>query len=342
MVNYIKIYKLYIEQNIIYCMNNINQNSQNPLENLYYIQAVLDLNAMKILYDKNNYGNSAYHCQQFSEKMIKCIMHKYGLETKKLHNISNILIEIIEKEVRKITSEIPIIDYIETSKRIIKKIEEKNTNLNWWKKSLGIEKTKNDKYFYKILKTETTSKTIKHIEYIKQYVKQSKQIYIERNRQSIQKHIDEFEVDFNYIKKCLDVSDFSFNILDELFCYNKRLSILLGRTLLCNPDKDNKRIVDLLVLLGWIVSFSIPLLKIYPHEVYGRYTERIDGESTLKWYNKHHLELHELEKEIEHICRRLDETLFSRYLDKTSSYLLEISLNSDRYSDTVSTYNKIC
>ena len=102
-------------------MSNTDQNSPNPTEFLYYIQAVLDLNAMESLYNDHNYGNSAYHCQQFSEKMIKGVMYKYKLTPKKYHNIIDALIKTIENEVLKITCETPIIDYIETSKHIIKK-----------------------------------------------------------------------------------------------------------------------------------------------------------------------------------------------------------------------------
>ena len=201
-----------------------------------------------------------------------------------------------------------------------KEMGEKEIKFNWWKKSLGIENIKNDQYFYKILKTEIP-KTEEYIKYIKQHIQQSQQTYVEKNRQNIQERIEEFEIYFNDIKRRLNTSDFSFNILDILFNYNKYLSILLGKTLLGEPNKDNERIIDLLILLGWIVSFNISLLKIYPHEEYGRYTESIDGESTLKWYNKSHLELYKLEQEIKHICRRLDETLFYTHLDNTSSYL---------------------
>ena len=79
---------------------------------------------------------------------------------------------------------------------------------------------------------------------------------------------------------------------------------------LYEPNKDDKRIIDLLILLGWIVNFSVPLLKIYSHEEQGRYPEIIDNKSSLEWYNEKHLELRKLEEEIENACCELDKKFF--------------------------------
>ena len=289
-------------------MSDVDQNKNNVMASLYRDQAILDLNAMRILYDAENYGNSAYHCQQSIEKMIKGVMYKHGLKPPKNHIVIIDLIEMIEEESKKI-NEKPITGYVKTSKCIIKQIQEKQTKLSWWRNSFVIENNKDHQRFCKILKKQI-SETPKHTKYVKECVQKSKRIPTRIKRQNLRKNVDKFEKYFKQMKKHLDEKSELSVVSLALFHCNSRWLNLLSEATLYEPNKDDKRIIDLLILLGWIVNFSVPLLKIYSHEEQGRYPEIIDNESSLEWYNEKHLELRKLEEEIENACCELNKKFF--------------------------------
>ena len=215
---------------------------------------------------------------------------------------------MIEEESKKI-NEKPITDYVKTSKRIIKQIQEKQTKLSWWRNSFVIENNKDHQRFCKILKKQI-SETPKHIKYVKECVQKSKRILTRIKRQNLRKNVDEFEKYFKQMKKHLDEKSELSVVSLALFHCNSRWLNLLSEATLYEPNKDDKRIIDLLILLGWIVNFSVPLLKIYSHEEQGRYPEIIDNKSSLEWYNKKHLKLRKLEEEIKNACCELDKKFF--------------------------------
>ena len=118
------------------------------------------------------------------------------------------------------------------------------------------------------------------------------------------------------MEKHLDEKTEISTVSRELFDCNSRWLNLLGETPFY-VSKEDKRIIDLLILLGWIVNFSIPFLKIYAHEELGRYPEMIKNKSSLEWYNEKHLELYKLEEEIKQACCKLN-VFFDKHVNNNA------------------------
>lgn len=271
-------------------------------------QALLDLSAMKNLFKVKDYGNSAYHAQQSMEKLIKAILLQDNPETN-VKNMGHIvcskkLLEHFQTRINDIGKS--DLDYWQEHSSMIDNLfcilidtsEDSNKfKTEWWLYSLGFDKFEGDSSFESGFKQLANMGMKIAPPLVLALISPLWKLY----RAQSDQHEDN-QVRINKILSYRDEYIEKFNESDPT-------TRLCDKILKMLPD-DMPKSDTIVYKIVSVLNVSGLLLKLYPHEVMGRYPEMINGVSSLNIYDYLHEDLAVLEQEVEYTFKELDIMFF--------------------------------
>ena len=287
-----------------------------------------DIKSMKDEYRNNNYGHSAYWCQQGIEKSIKAVLLRNSVGRAPRYFGHTPLIKLWNDMYSGMDFSKWPHEHAETIQQMGKIVNdifknslrsENRLSIIWWKYSLGIELNKDETQNLLLIQAQVTDIQTKILS-LGDYVlgknnldKKIKQAKIKKQlSQELRSCVDEIEQTIDKLSNT--------PIQETLPTDIQKLS-LLGFRLLKLTHKKNPRSRDMKVgfykedtrplLTMWTFGFIGILLKIYSHEVIGRYSRIIDETTTKTLYASHKLKLKKLEDEAEHAFIELCEEALS-------------------------------
>ena len=260
----------------------------------FYNQACNDRDAMKILYQSKNYGNSAYHAQQAIEKLIKAMI----LRDDSKFNIKHLSHVILNKRMlnamkNKITKEFKNdayflnelkpasdcgFDYMKTITEYIN-----DNKVKWWKYTMlnadASECGEFEKSIYQFIAWElilTLPVMVENAPYEKQLSDKMDNFLI--NKSYYIENIDDSQ-STEKIKWMCD------RIIDNFYSDHNSLQWRTIYTTLC---------------------LAVLSIKLYPHEEIGRYPQQIDGKSSLQLYEENSDRLLELQNSVDEVFKNIE------------------------------------
>ena len=248
-----------------------------------------DIMAMKLCYRNKMYGLSAYHCQQALEKAVKFVAVKYEIidnPRKFDHDVLLQTFRILNKKYstpklqvynKKIISVLCKIKYGE---KFDKNKNAKNDEISMrdavWADSLGVHATHQD---LKNFIAKMLEETPEHLEDFltilrKKFLKKSK-------KQTSAKNFSQMAV--------LGTAP-----QDNAMKYKSMYQIINH---LCSNMPRTKQTAEIILFI-WIALNAKTILKIAPHEEYGRYPGTLWAKTRRQYYRKKSVKLYVLEKEV--------------------------------------------
>ena len=243
-----------------------------------------DLKAMKVCYDHQLYGISAYHCQQALEKAVKTavIKHNFPIDAKKLGH--NVLYKMFDTLIPKIpTSDeqklynTQVIRLLESAGKNTQLYTNGNVASNnastkdfFWGQSLGIDV---------------------HNDNLEKFLKKMQSTMVSAVDECLPKLLDN-------ISTLKNMPPDDFGELVE-FMYDE-----IGKKF--NVKKPE------LCIWCWTLPNIPMMLKITPHEEYGRYPGYTCGKKREEWYKKQCKVLYNLESDVKHAIASLHKNVITR------------------------------
>ena len=293
----------------------------------FYEQAIRDQTSSKILFQNEDFGNSAYHLQQCIEKYVKAVILKHKLYNNP-QKLGHLPLRFLWKELRKIHgatlkhSRNPRVakwqhQFLQITDPIQAFYDSVPHDLKIviWKWSLEIPISEEEKT--KIASEKEKLEKIRPLciemgrDYDYQFqelLQKIKQLPIKKRRQ--------FEDFIKFIRqyfKFYKLEDESLSP-QEIFTIQtpSNIATTLEKFNKLNPrDKSgiSKERLVLVLLVSWVFTFYDIILRTFTHESIGRYPITIDGESSNNLYKQHKDALLRLSTKVDVACKRLDEML---------------------------------
>lgn len=244
-----------------------------------------DRKAMKVCYNRRLYGISAYHCQQALEKAVKSavVYHNLPIDVKKLGH--NILYKMFDKLATK-----TIVTEAEKqyNNMIVKLLEGvgRNVQLNSDNNMATTDVPTKDFFWGHSIGIEV------HNEDLEKFLKSAQEPMLSAVNERMPRLLDVVTMSNQRI------GPDDFNKLIE-YAHNtlpQQLKI----------DKPDLRI------WYWILLHLITILKITPHEEYGRYPGIMYGKKREDWYRLQHKQLKDLERDVDRAVVFLRKNVLTR------------------------------
>ena len=281
-----------------------------------------------MLFQSENFGNSAYHLQQCMEKYVKAVILKYKLynNPKKLGHFP---LRLLWKELRKIHSDalkhspnpriakwqhqfLQIADPIQAFYDLV--LCDLKIIIWKWSLEIPISEEENTKIASEKKKLEKIRPLC--IEMGRDYDYQFQEL-LQKIKQLPVKPRRRFEDFIRFIRQY-----FKFQKLEdespspqEIFTIQtpSNIATTLEDLNKLNPRGRSgitKESLVLTLLVSWVFTFHDIILKTFVHEEIGRYPITIDGESSSDLYKQHKDALLRLSAKVDVACKRLDEMLY--------------------------------
>lgn len=303
-------------------------------------QALQDIKSVRTLYTSKDYGNSAYLLQQSIEKLVKSIVIRYDLSSKPMSTLGHMpltqlwddLYQRLEESIEKSSNKKAKNDFQNMSKsiKIIKDFFKDSTRkykFTLWKDSLKIPISEKEELelleLIKKLKHELEPqiRLMSHdfTELFENKIKPFLNSMPHSKKQEIQNLLGSTQLDIDLdklekisISNINDIDEFVkstpvfFNKIEKLYQISRK-----GRGLSFSDSE-----LGLTILFAWLFSYSIQILKVFPHESIGRYPTLICVEnkerSSRNWYKDQKKILKELQDEVIAACEKLDLIIFDK------------------------------
>lgn len=278
----------------------------------FRLQALDDLRSADCLLHYGgdwSYGNSAFLYQQGVEKIIKSVMVECNLTAKPMKKLRHMpLVELWDDllcriDVMALNSQDQTSMYQNVS-RLVYMLKQIFTDSIgrlmdvWWKASLGLvlsneeaNKIQISEGFvvaanqFKILKDDLNDPATKSFGKLRSKTARNK-------FKDIVRDLDALNID-----KILDTARGA-DAIKQLELIMSSHAKILSEIVRLNQQNISQTDCHLLQFLFWVLKFSIPVLKITPHEVLGRYPSAVDDKQTRDWYIERHNEMAALAQEL--------------------------------------------
>ena len=242
-----------------------------------------DLEAMKVCYDRQLYGISAYHCQQALEKAVKSavVYHNLPIDVKKLGH--NILHKMFDQHATKTA----VIEADKQSNNMIVKLLDgvgRNVQLNGNNTMVGTNVPTKDFFWGYSIGINVHNEDIEK--------------FLEGTRAPMMSAVNE------RMPRLLDIATLGQHMSSDDF--NEFIECAHNTLAQLKIDKPDLRI------WYWILFYLITILKITPHEEYGRYPGVMHGKKREDWYRLQHKDLEKLECEVVHAIDFLRKNVLTR------------------------------
>lgn len=295
----------------------------------FRIQANHDFNCADCLLRSEKdwaYGNSAYLYQQGIEKSIKSAMVECNMTVKTMKSLRHVpLVELWNNllcriDVMALNTQDQAIVYknASTLTYILKQFFEDSIGrlkTVWWKTSLGINllpaeinKIQVSNGFevaatqIKVLKVDLdNSDASKSLPKLNSKMARNKFKNMIDNLDAIE--IDKIPKEVNKDSNAIE------HLMSAVLKSIEPLANIIQTSQQNIPASD----YSLLKFLLWALKSSIPILKITPHEVFGRYPTVVDNKSTITWYIENHDRIVNLGQELKSIHKELLYTLHPNF-----------------------------
>ena len=243
-----------------------------------------DLRAMQVCYDQQLYGISAYHCQQALEKAVKTaiVYHDLPIDVKKLgHNVLHKMLHIF-------TTKIPSNgDHKSYNEQAVKLLESVGRNMQLHTdENMATNDVPTKDFFWGYSIGINV-----HNENLEKFIKGAQTPMIS----TVSKQLP------NLLDIVSNVNDMQPDSFDELI---KSVHANIGQKF--NVTKQELRI------WCWILPDIITMLKITPHEEYGRYPGMMHGKKREEWYKIQHEYLYKLESDVTRSIVRLRKNVLAQ------------------------------
>ena len=295
----------------------------------WYNLADVEKQAAKQEYESARFGLSAYHSQQYIEKTIKGVITQLNLTSYSMEKLSHLPFYKLWSEAWNSITASPdkeleqIVPKLQPGIHAVQKIfddlvnrSDPSAKIIWWKLSLEIELSASESrqliLFSNDLKESVLSLIEPTMDLLNMYTSVLKGQSIECSNRIVkiqpQPKIEQ-EVD-SLLKeiRAIDItkSDNS-NIAYHFVSFSTKAIILYTKI---HPGHSKKRRLKRRHLLAYlilcIIINSLVLLKIFPHEEYGRYPRPADsGTDMMMLYESRQKELEKLENEVDDVCMKL-------------------------------------
>lgn len=230
-----------------------------------------DLKAMEICYKKKLYGISAYHCQQALEKAVKSaiIYHRIPVDTKALGH--NVLHKMFDKMIPEMSIPEEQKEYNQKVLKLLKSVGQ-NVQFETNQDTMGDNVTTKDFFWGQSLGINFPNKNLEE--------------FLEETDPSMVDAVTKFPPPLLVLtaKVGQSMTSDDFDGLIDYALNNLKLKIKISK-----PE---------LRLWYWALINIITILKITPHEEYGRYPGIVRGKQREEWYHRNCKNLGKLESDV--------------------------------------------
>lgn len=255
-----------------------------------------DIEAMDLCYEKNQYGASAYHCQQALEKAVKFMVVKYRL----MENPADLNHDLIRKLLHRwkkngstqnkwandaIATTCDMVDEIARGSRSrarrsdATRAEGDLSLKEWmWAYSLGMPVPSSAVETFRNRMNAPPSQMVNRF-LDRHFPKRVRNRILRELKEARDKKDNSAIINATY-QECVRALWKEFQIRYKPHVDSKHLSVEVAER----------------CLFLWVLTNLDTLLKIIPHEEYGRYPGVLYGKSYAHWYSKHSGELSTLEE----------------------------------------------
>lgn len=284
------------------------------LDSLFKQQSERDLKSARIMYAEHDYGNAVFLYQQAVEKAFKYVMMKYELAAKDKESLKKMthkpavaFLKKLEQQNRKFVpknnaeKQVKLVSekFSVPIQTLFKELEGSTiSNKVWWKISLEIELDDDEERNARCYLENGLNGLICTLQQIKNEI-----LRINARRDN---RITEMLAEAHEGLKAYQIelkNELSKKPLTKLSNETQRKIDNFLKNLLyechVNKHKYDKEWIGILVIGMWLIIHNLTLLKITPHEEFGRYPEKIESKSTFIWYKKNVNQLKSLIDDVE-------------------------------------------
>ena len=308
--------------------------------NEFRLQSIRDLQSCMLLYQDEDYGNSAYLLQQGLEKYVKAYLFKFDLfigNPRKLRHLT--LPKIWESLIHNIQKKIDSSDkdakelfqqslqMIEIIAKFFKKIEDGEDvryKYAMWKHSLGVELNSQEKgvlkYFNDQMENELTPLiAVSYTKFIKTLARIMPLITsdpVKKNAlESLVKTITGKSLDEVLDQNPYGAPQNLYEIASEMPAFFNQLESLIYEIMKITKGDESFLQTDFMksLLIAWILSIKDELIFTFPHEDLGRYPVTIEGSSSRWIYEQKSVKLNELIIKGKNACDKVEKMLMCLY-----------------------------
>lgn len=290
------------------------------LDSLFKQQSERDLKSAHIMYTEQDYGNAVFLCQQAMEKAFKYAMMKYKLVAKDKESLKDLTHKPVVGFLKKLESQNRKLVPKNKTEKLVKSVPEKFSpqiqklfkeiseeplsNVDWWKISLGArlddEKERTARCYFE----NGLDKLIHILQEIKNEILQTNAGQDNRITKMLGEAHDGLRTYRAEVKNRLSektLKEFSNETQQQIDCFLNRLlwECYTGK------KKNDKEQIGFFRIGLWLFIHNFTLLKITPHEEFGRYPEKINNKSTFIHYKKNKKELKSLIDDVEKAVKSL-------------------------------------
>ncbi|KAG2476766.1 MAG: hypothetical protein NPMRTH1_1550016 [Nitrosopumilales archaeon] len=279
--------------------------------------AEIDLEISETAFKKKQYGNAAYHAQQALEKYLK----SYFLKLNLIENVQNLghlqypeiineAINILENQKRKEDNSLMIklldgtIKHYLTIKEMFTKVQQlQDKKILFWKASLGIELTTNEKNMLQGISKKNEQSTSQFIELLLDFVKNKDFLKMISNAESIPS-----ELKANMHQALINFTEELSKNSGSGDARNKIISLLEPYLYGSGTESFSKSESDTITKLTAIdnsFDWYGHVLLSYPHQQIGRYPTSIDDKDAYSLYIEYKENLWKIIEEIRTVCTRI-------------------------------------
>jgi len=280
--------------------------------------AEIDLDISKTLYKKKQYGSAAYHTQQALEKYLKSYFLKSNLieNTKDLGHLQypeiiNEAISIFENQRKKEENSNMIkmldasIEYYSIIKEMFTKVKQsQDKKILFWKASMGIELTANEKNMLQGIRIKNEQSTSRYVSILFSFFKTEDFFKMISQAESIPPELKTNipqvlrELAEGMIKKDPELGSSRDKILSLLEPY------LYGSGTESFSKSDSDTMIKLTAIDRSFDWFEHVLLT-YPHEQIGRYPIMINDCDAYSLYTENKDNLWKIIEDIQTVCKKI-------------------------------------
>lgn len=287
--------------------------------------AEIDLEISESLFEKEQYGNAAYHIQQALEKYLKAYFLKSKLieDTQKLGHLQypEIINEaIIIFESQKIKENNPFtitlldgaIEHYSYIKNMFTKVKQKQEKrILFWKASLGIELTSKEKKMLQGISSGNEHSTSKFIQLLKDAVAKTDFLEIIANAKSIP---SELKVNLPKLLKEMTVNlEENSGVIkgDKILTFLQPYLYGSGRE---SFSKTESETITKLSAISNSFDWYGDVLLSYPHQQIGRYPTKIDHSDSYSLYIEYKDNLGKIIQDMKIVCKRIRNSIIQSQL----------------------------